>query len=177
MANKQNGENVNVQEQENMGLIVANIAPVVISETDNYTVTQNAEGKFVRKAKYKEFSSVVVNTRAEKMWLLNILEGDEESGNGLKEQVGKTIEVQDIITRPYDKLDEDTGETINGVLTYLITPDKTVYVTSSKTVYFSVTRIMDLFGAPGTEEWENIKLKVGKEKGQNGDIIKVKMVG
>src|SRR5690606_1218969 len=132
---------------------------------------------FVRKAKFNSFSSIKAETREEKTWLLNLMEGDEESGNGLKDHVGKVIEVENVITRTYDRINEDTGETEYGVLTYLLTPEKVAYVTSSKTVYFSITRIMELFGKPGTDDWVNIKVKVGKEKGQNGDIIKIKMVG
>lgn len=150
---------------------------VVQRENEEFVILKDENGKFKRKAKFKEFSSISANTREEKMWLLNLLEGDEESGNGLKDHVGKIIEVQDVITRKYDRINEDTGEQEYGVLTYLITPEKIAYVTSSKTVYFSITRIMDLFGQPNTPEWENIKVKVGKEKAQNGDLIKIKMVG
>jgi hypothetical protein len=82
-----------------------------------------------------------------------------------------------VITRTYDRINEDTGEQEYGVLTYLLTPTNEAYVTSSKTVYFSITRIMDLFGTPDSPEWENIVVKVMKEKGTYGDIIKIKMVG
>ena len=138
---------------------------------------KDAEGKFKRKAKFKSYSSIVAESRADKMWLLNLLEGNEDSGNGLKDHVGQIIEVQDIITRRYDKINEETGDIEYGVLTYLIAPDKQVFVTSSKTVYFTITRLLQNFGYPGTPEWENIKLKVNKQKGANGDIIKVQMVG
>lgn len=150
---------------------------VLQRETDDYVILKDGNGKFVRKAKYKEYSSIKPQNREEKIWLLNLLEGDEETGNGLKDHVGKTIEVQNIITRTYDKIDEETGELLYGVLTYLITPEKEVFVTSSKNVYFSITRIMELFGSPDSEEWVNVKVKVGKEKGANGDMIKIKMVG
>lgn len=149
----------------------------LVRETDQYVISKTEDGKFVRKAKYEDYSSFKAETRQDKIWLLNIMEGDEETGNPLSEHIGKVIEVQDIITRKYDKLNEDTGELEYGVLTYLITPDKQAFVTSSKTVYFSVNRIMDLFGRPDEEGWENIKLKVGSEKGANGTIIKVKLVG
>jgi hypothetical protein len=150
---------------------------IVVSETEDYTVFKDQNGKFTRKAKFREFSSIVPQNRKEKIWLLGLLEGDEETGNGLKSHVGKQIEVQDIITRKYDKINEETGQKEYGVLTYLITPDRIAYVTSSKSVYFTITRIMELFGQPGTPEWENVVIKVGKEKGANGDMIKIKMVG
>lgn len=171
---KKNNENKNeIVENENTELL----EPSIVSENKDYVIVKNEDGKFKRKAKFSEYSSIVAETRKEKIWLLNLLEGAEGSGFGLKDNVGKQIEVQDIITKPYDKINEETGQREFGVLTYLLTPEKIAYVTSSKTVYFTVKRIMDLFGAPDSPEWENVTLQVGKEKGQEGDIIKVKMIG
>jgi uncharacterized protein (UPF0297 family) len=148
----------------------------VVQENEKYTVVKQ-DGKYKRVAKYEDYSSVKTETKEEKIWLFNLLEGAEDTGNGLKEHVGKILEVENVITRTYDSLDEETGNTTNGVLTYLLTPDKVAYVTSSKSVYFSIIKLMDLFGKPGSADWENLKLKVVKEKGQNGDMIKIKMVG
>ena len=149
----------------------------VISETEKYTIHKDSEGKFSRRAKYLEFSSFITSSREEKIWLLNLLEGAEDSGLGLKDNVGQTIEVQDIIIRPYDSIDETTGEFDNGVLTYLITPEREAYVTSAKSVYFSINRIMEVFGKPNTPDWENVKVLIGKVKMENGDAINIKMVG
>jgi hypothetical protein len=149
---------------------------VIEREDENFVIVKE-EGKFVRKAKFHDYSSIKAETKEDKMWMLNLLEGDEESGNGLKDHVGQQFEVADVITRKYDRINEKTGQQEYGVLTYLITPERQVFVTSSKTVYFSITRIMDLFGKPDSDEWENIIVRVGKTKGQNGDIIKIKMVG
>jgi len=154
-----------------------NLSQIVEREDDNYLVIKNPDGKFVRKAKFHDYSSIVSESRAEQIWLLNLLEGAEDTGHGLKDNVGKTIEVANIITRKYDRINEDTGFQEFGVLTYLLTPEKVAYVTSSKNVYFSITRIMDLFGKPDSADWENIKLLVQKEKATNGDMIKIKMVG
>jgi hypothetical protein len=149
----------------------------VVREEKNFVVIKNEEGKFVRKAKYQDYSSIQAQNREDKIWLLNLMEGTEDTGNGLKDHTGKVIEVANIITRPYDKINEETGQTEYGVLTYLLTPDRIAYVTSSKNVYFSITNIMDLFGRPDEEGWENIQIKVLKEKGVNGDMVKIKMVG
>lgn len=154
-----------------------NVAEVIERENDQYVIVKDAEGKFKRKAKFKDYSSIKAETREEKIWLMNLLEGDEEVAVGLKENVGAKIEVADVIIRSYDRINEDNGQQEHGALTYLITPEKQVFVTSSKTVYFAINRIMDLFGTPDSDEWENVKVKVGKEKGQNGDMIKIKMVG
>ena len=149
----------------------------LVEETKDFNVYKNAEGKFVRKAKFEDYSSVQPKTREEKIWLMNLIENEDEAGFGMKESVGQEIEVQDIIFRKYDKVDEDTGELVYGVLTYLITPERHAYVTSSKSVYFTVQNIMKMFGRPDEPEWENIKIKIGKEKATNGDMIKVKMIG
>lgn len=169
-------ENKNTHTNENEVAVAENHEIVTVREDNNYVVKKE-DGKYIRKAKFKEFSSISAETRDEKIWLLNLIENDDETGNGLKDHVGKQIEVADIITRRYDKINEENGELEYGVLTYLITPDKVAYVTSSKTVYFSIMRIMELFGTPKDPEWVNIKVKVGKEKSTNGDIIKIKMVG
>lgn len=149
----------------------------LVEETKDFNVYKNAEGKFVRKAKFEDYSSVQPKTRDEKIWLMNLIENEDEAGFGMKESVGQEIEVQNIILRKYDKVHEDTGELIYGVLTYLITPDRHAYVTSSKSVYFTVQNIMKMFGRPDEPEWENIRVKIGKEKSTNGDMIKIKMIG
>ena len=149
----------------------------IVSETDKYTIHKDTNGKFSRKAKYLEFSSITAATREEKIWLLNLLEGAEESGYGMKDHVGEVIEVKDIIIRAYDRIDEETGEMENGVLTYLLTPDRKAYVTSAKSVYFTINRIMEVFGRPNEPEWENVKVLIGKTKMENGDAINIKMIG
>ena len=160
--------------QEN-GIVLAQSR--IVSENENYIVLVDADGKHVRKAKYQPFSSVKAESREDKIWLMNLMDGAEDSGTGLKDAVGKTIEVANVIFNPYDKINEIDGSTEYGVLTYLITPEKEVYVTSAKAVYFTVKRIFDLFGTPLDSGWENIQLLVQKEKATNGDAIKVKMVG
>lgn len=166
------------QNENQNAVTVSTNAPqsTVIQENENFTVVRNAEGKYTRKAKYMEYSSIVPKDRSEKIWLLNLLEGVEDTAIGLKDAVGEIIEVQDIIIRPYDSIDENTGEMQYGVLTYLVTPEKQVYVTSAKAVYFSIKRIMDVFGLPGSEEWENINIAVTKTKMENGDAINIKMI-
>lgn len=150
----------------------------VVGETEGFVKYYNPETKkYSRKAKFKDYSSVKAETKQEKIWLMNLIENDEETGNALSDHVKKEIEVADVITRRYDKVNEDTGELEYGVLTYLLTPEKEAFVTSSKSVYFSVQRIFDLFGKPDEEGWENVKVKVGSEKGQNGTMIKIKLIG
>lgn len=161
-------ENTNVENQ------VSVIGETVVRENENFTVIK-VDGKFKRKAKYKEFSTFQAETRADKVWLLNLFEGTDEMSNGLKEHVGKQIEVADVISRPYDRINEENGDLEYGVLTYLITADKIAYVTSSKSVHFSINHGIEAFGNPSKEE--PFIVQVLKEKGQNGDMIKIKIIG
>ena len=143
----------------------------------NYEVYQDAEGKFKRKAKYESYTSVVAETKKEKIALLNLLEGSDENTNGLKDHVGKQISVHNVIMRPYDKINEETGELEYGVLTYLLTKDNIPYVTSSKSVYFSMKRIFEVFGTPDTEEWEEgMTIKVIEKKGHEHKFVDIKAV-
>lgn len=153
-----------------------NMKPDAVQTTPQYEVYQDAQGQYQRRANYEDFSSIIANSKDEKIWLFNLLEGNLDEIYGMKDNVGKTIEVANIITKTYDSINEETGEIQNGVLTYLIDPDFDAYVTSSKTVYFTVNRIMRIFGQPNNENWENVKVKIESERGQNGNIIKIKMV-
>src|SRR5690606_4932845 len=76
----------------------------VVSESDDFIVVIE-NGKHKRKAKYQDYNSIKPKDRAEKVWLANLIDNDEDTGNGLKDNVGKEIAVADIITRKYDKVD------------------------------------------------------------------------
>jgi hypothetical protein len=160
------------QNQENE---IVEAGEITIRENKNYVVVKNEEGKFKRKAKFEAFSTFVAETRKDKAWLFNLFEGTEDQGNGLKDHVGKQFTIVDVITRPYDRINEDTGKEEYGVLTYLITPDRVAYVTSSKNVFFTVKNLLENFGEPSKEE--PYIIKVLKEKAQNGDMIKIKLIG
>jgi hypothetical protein len=147
----------------------------IVEENERFIVIKEGN-KFIRKAKFEQYSSVVPKNREEKVWLLNLYEGDEETGNGLKKHIGKQIVIHDVITKPYNKINEETGALEYGVITYLITPEKQAFVTSSKSVYFSILNIMDLFGKPSDDDWEDITIKVFSEKADKGDMIKIKMI-
>jgi hypothetical protein len=124
---------------------------LVAKSNDRYEIIQDEEGKYKRKAKYESFCSIVPQNRQEKIALLNLLEGSDEATNGLKDHKGKQFEVANVIFRPYDRINEETGEQEYGVLTYLLTPDGVPYVTSSKSVYFTMKRIFEVFGEPNTD--------------------------
>lgn len=146
-------------------------------KSNNYEIIQTEDGKFKRKARYEMYSSIQATTKEEKVRLFNLINGNDEKSSGLKDHVGKQISIQDVIFNPYDKIDEDTGKEEYGVLTYLITPEGTAYVTSSKSVYFSLKTAFDWFGYPDQEEWEGAVVKIVKKKGLEHDYVDVVLVG
>jgi hypothetical protein len=149
---------------------------MVSSIKESYEITQNAEGKFQRKAVYQPFSSIVPVTKEEKINMMNLLNGDDV-GQPLGENIGKQFQIADVIFNPYDKVNEETGEMEFGVLSYLITPENIVYVTSSKSVYFSLKRIFQVFGEPHYSEDEVITIQAVKKKGQQFQYTDIKIVG
>lgn len=144
---------------------------------ENYEIVKNEEGKFVRKAVYNSFTSITPVTKEEKIAMMNLLNGDDDKSFSLGENIGKHIELADVIFNPYDKINEETGESEYGVLSYLITPEKVVYVTSSKSVYFSLKRIFQVFGEPHYDAENMIVVKAVKKKGQNFNYTDIQIVG
>lgn len=149
---------------------------VLVKEDENYTIHKDSSGKYSRRAKYALYSSFEAQTREEKVWLLNLFDSQEGSATALSDAVGSTINIKHVIIRKYDSIDEDSGELVNGVLTYLIDTDDNAYVTSAKAVYFSINRIMEVFGKPTDDEWVDMKVTVTKTKMTNGDAINIKML-
>lgn len=148
----------------------------IVEERDGMVIVQNKKtGKFARRAIYKPFTSVVAETRAEKVEMLKLLNSDEIA-QPLKEHIGAHIPVQDVIFQPYDKVNEDTGALEFGVLTYLLTPEKVAYVTSSKSVYHSMKSIMDVFGEPSWKGDDVLPVKAVLKKGQQHQYTDITLV-
>jgi hypothetical protein len=144
---------------------------------ENYEVQKDESGKFKRKAVYTAFSSIVPETKEQKIAMMNLLSGDGDTTSPLGEHIGQQIQIADVIFNPYDKVNEDTGEMEYGVLSYLITPENQVFVTSSKSVYFSLKRIFQVFGEPHYSEDEVLTIKVIKKQGQNFKYTDIQIVG
>lgn len=157
----------NVKGTEDMG---------IVEETENYTIRQDEKGKYIRQAKYANYSSIKAATKQDKIWLFNLLEGESSDIKGMKEHVGEAFTIQNVITNSYDSIDEDTGEITQGVLTYLMDENNNAYVTSSKSVYFTVVRLMRIFGKPDSPDYDPVKVMITSEKGKNGNMIKLQMV-
>ena len=64
----------------------------------------------------------------------------------MKGFIGKELVLEGVIITPYTSLDEETGEISHGATTTIITDNFTkAIVTSSKTVYFKIKELLDLF--------------------------------
>lgn len=139
-------------------------------------IVKTADGKFKRVATYKAFTSVRPETREQKIAMMNLLDSDDVA-LPMNDYIGAKLKISDVITKPYDSVDEETGELSNGVLTYLITPDGMAYVTSSKSVYFTVQTIFDVFGQPHYGEGDEIIVEIVKKQGQQFKYTDIKVVG
>ena len=155
---------------------VNNEMTIQAEEVKGYEIKQSAEGKFERKAIYQPFMSVTPETRAQKIALLQLLESDTVA-KPLNDCVGSKITIADVIINPYDKVNEDTGEMEYGVLTYMIDTNGEAYVTSSKSVYYTLQNIFKVFGLPHWEEDEAVTVQVVKKKGLQFNYTDINVIG
>ena len=147
---------------------------VVVSEDKDFIVYQKPDGTFERKMKYHEFTSIVTETRSEKIALLQLRDKAEE----MKGFIGKELVLEGVIITPYTSLDEETGEISQGVTTTIITDNFTkAIVTSSKTVYFKIKELLDLFGQDLFNEGDQLTIRPVTAKGQKHMLTTIELVG
>jgi hypothetical protein len=157
--------------QENANQI---IAPTV---QGSYQIVQDAiTGKFSRQAIYSAYSSIVPETRAEKIAMMKLLE-DDDIAQPMKDYVGTQITVANVIHQPYDRVNDENGNIEYGVLTYLITEDDVAYVTSSKSVYNKTKRFFLMFGQPAWTKEDDITVQVVLKKGREHKYVDIDLIG
>jgi hypothetical protein len=144
--------------------------------TEGYEVFKNEEGKFVRRATYNAWSSIIPVTKEQKIAMFNLMNSNDV-GSPLKDYIGAEIEVADVVFNPYTSIDEKTGEELPGVLSYIFTPDGIPYVTSSKSVYFSLKRMFQWFGEPHYSEGETVRIQVVEKKGREHKYVDINIIG
>lgn len=167
-------EVLNVNEQT--GEILS--GETVVQETDNYKVVQLEDGTFKKNMKYKKMYTRVPETEEEQIELYKVF-NDENSTlvTTLSNMVGKEITINHFFTNPYQSFDEKTGIVTDGVTTTIEDVDGSYYVTSSKSVYYSIFNIMDAFGFPSDNDFKPIKVNVTGTKRQNGVQIDLELIG
>lgn len=104
--------------------------------------------------------------------VFNLLSGSENVIQ-LKTVVGEVIRVTGIITDPYTSVDEKTGALENGVITYM-TDGASYYATSSKSVYWTLKKLVDTFGIPS--DVLSYDVEITSTKRTNGDQINLRLV-
>lgn len=148
--------------------------------TANTKMTETSEvvvvdGKYKRMAVYEPYTSVIPETREQKVKLFRLLE-DGEDVTSMKDATNQVIDIQDVVVRPYDTVDEETGEISQGVTVVIIDQDGKAFATSSKSVYFKLKSIFGTFGYPHYEADESVKVKVVKKRATN-EYIDLELVG
>lgn len=141
---------------------------VVKQDNANFTIVQLPDGKHEKRMKYKSYASRIPTDRNELMELYKALkEENSDMVKTMKDLVGQTLEIQQVYTQPYESFDEQTGGSVSGVATTLLTNIGYV-ATSSKSVYFTIFNLMDVFGYPNTDGYEPIKVEVTSTKQPSG---------
>lgn len=139
-----------MKEQNNELATVNKNGLTMVQDNDSFTVYKDSTGKYIKEMKYKDLIVFPEDTEFNEVELFNLINGTSEKAVELKATIGTEILIKGFVTRAYESFDEETGQTSKGVTTTLY--DGTQYfVTSSKTVYYNVINMHDVFGSPRSE--------------------------
>lgn len=150
--------------------------PQLVQDTPNFSVYKQHDGTFKRVMKYQESCTFVPQTDEEKKYLFAV-QNDQDSEHvvPMKKAVGLDLEIVEFFTSPYEKFDEKTGETENGVTTSIKSTDGLWYATSSKAVYYSLQKIIASFGFPHEPNYTPIAFTITSTKREKGEQIDLKI--
>lgn len=152
-----------------------NVSGVIVSDTPEYTIVQTQDGKFKKNMKYQAFSSRNPETQEEKIELYKVLNEDgNENVIEMKSMIDKPITIEHVFINPYTTFDEETGKNTHGVTTTIQSEGK-YYVTSSKSVYYTLRNLFSTFGNPTDQNYQPIKVIVTGTKQKNGVQINLKL--
>lgn len=114
------------------------------------------------------YSSLVPKTHEE---MVNFFNAVNSPTKRLKEMVNLEVEVKNIYAETIDFIDRETGESVPGVRIVLIAPDGTSYQASSKGVFSSVSKLLQIFGEP--KRWKNpVKIRPKEvSKGTDRNVL------
>lgn len=153
-----------------------NVSEVVVSDTADYTIVQTSDGKFKKNMKYQPYFSRQAETETEKKELYKVLnEDNNDNVIELKNMIDKQIDIVHVFINPYTSFDEDTGKNTHGVTCTIQSTDGNYYVTSSKSVYYTLKNMFETFGYPSDENYNPIKVVVTGTKQKNGVQINLKL--
>lgn len=139
-------------------------------------VTKNAEGKYKRITKYKNLATWAPSNDEEMIEYFQLLDSNTNNDvTPFKNIIGSQLIVVDFLTSAYDKVDPDTGEILQGVVTILRDENGKFYSTSSKAVYFTIERVYNIF--PLDRIKKGMIMEIVGEKRLNGVQIMLNMKG
>lgn len=151
---------------------------ILVQNTPDYEVFKLPNGKFEKRMKYQKEWSYVPETQEELLRFFQLMnEQDNPEVTELKNAVGEILEIKNVFHNPYKSFDEETGTTDAGVNTMIETNDGKFFVTSSKSVYWNLKQIFDVFGKPNTPNYLGVKVAVVSTKQKRGNQLSLKLLG
>lgn len=140
-------------------------------ETEDYMIVQLPSGKFEKRMKYKSIATFEPKSTEEEIELYKVFnEEDFEKVFTMSHLIDQEFNIVNFITKPYESFDEETGDVTFGVITTLITDDGKYLTSSSKTVYYNILNMYNVFKLP-------LRVKVTGTKRANGTQIGLSLVG
>lgn len=151
----------------------------IVEETENFMIIRDEHGKYRKQMKYKRVWTKLPENEQEKIEMYRVMndsDNNSELVTSMANAVGKQIEIHQSFTNPYTSFDEDTGKNDYGVTT-TIYDGKHYYATSSKSVYYTLEGLYEVFGQPTDLNYKPIKVEITSTKMQNGNQIGFKLIG
>lgn len=175
----ENNEVMTVNEQT--GEIVSRETPQtkltrIVEDYPTYDIIQTPDGKKHKRAKYARMCTIPTETKEDKIKVYNLLNSRDDSVKEMKTMKNATIEIKNVIFNPYSKFDELLNIDSNQVNTIIETTDGEYIATSSKGVYFDLQNMFDIFGVPGSDGYDPLKVQIRGKKSANGEQINLKLL-
>lgn len=151
---------------------------IMVQDTPEYSIFQLPTGKFEKRMKYQKEWTYLPETQEELLRFFQLMnEQENPEVSQLKTCVGDIFEIKHVYHNPYQSFDKDTGMTDAGVNTMIETEDGKFLVTSSKSVYWNLKQIFNVFGTPGTDQYLGVKVVVTTTKQAKGTQLGLKLLG
>ena len=167
-----------LQVNQELASNVATVSEILVQDTPEYEIYKLPTGKFEKRMKYQKEWSYVPETQEELLRFFQLMnEQDNPEVTELKNAVGEILEIKNVYHNPYKSFDEETGTTDAGVNTMIETNDGKFFVTSSKSVYWNLKQIFDVFGKPNTPNYLGVKVAVVSTKQKRGNQLSLKLLG
>lgn len=168
----------NVNELNTLNTPLPQTTETIASDTKDFTIYKQADGKYRKEMKYEKFFTKVPETAEEQIKLYQAFNGNDDSlVTPLSKIEGATIVIENVYFNPYQSFDEETGKSTNGVTTTIQDTEDQFYATSSKAVYYTLKNLFDSFGIPNTPNYKPLIVTVTGQKLQNGRQINLQLQG